>query len=146
MTPRRNRKRNLRIRFAVRPPETREGTSSRPLDLSRYVAIDWDPAETENGNHAHCARHGIDVSVVDEVLNGNWVDIQLTVYTAEHVIVGPNKKQNWMWTLLFSTSWKSPDLVRPVTGWGSKPGEIREWERVTGVEWKGSRQKEVSND
>lgn len=115
---------------------------SRPLNLEDFDAIDWDPEEDPTGNHAHCAEHGVDERVVDEVLNGNWVDIEMEVETAEFAIVGPNEKRNFMWTLLFDTSWKRGDWLRPVTGWDSRPKEIREWERATGEEWKGSRQKD----
>jgi hypothetical protein len=114
---------------------------SRPLNLDNFDAIDWDPEEDLTGNLAHCADHGIDERVVDEVLAGDWVDIEMEVHTAEFAIAGPNAKRNFMWTLLFDTSWKRGDWLRPVTGWDSKPKEIREWERVTGQEWKGSGQK-----
>jgi hypothetical protein len=85
--------------------------------------------------------HGIDELVVDEVLNGEWVNVEMIVYTAEFAIVGPNAKRNFMWTLLFDTSWKRSDWLRPVTGWGSRPKDIREWERVTRQEWTRSGQR-----
>jgi len=114
---------------------------SKPLRLENFDAIDWDSEDDPTGNHAHCAEHGVDERVVDEILDGIWVDVEMEVYTAEFAIVGPNAKGNFMWTLLLDTSWKRSDWLRPVTGWDSKPKEIREWERVTGQEWKGSRQK-----
>jgi hypothetical protein len=113
---------------------------SKALNLEKFDAIDWDPEDDSDGNHAHCAVHGVDERIVDEVLNGDWVNVEMTVYTAEFAIVGPNAAWDFMWTLLFDTSWKRGDWLRPVTGWDSKPKEIREWERVTGQKWKGSRQ------
>lgn len=114
---------------------------SRPLDLDDFDAIDWDPEGDPVGNHAHCAIHGVDELVVYEILDGDWVDVEMEVDTAEFAIVGPNARDNFMWTLLFDTSWKRGDWLRPVTGWDSKPKEIREWERVTGKTWTGSGQK-----
>jgi hypothetical protein len=111
---------------------------SKPLNLKDFDAIDWDPEDDPTGNHVHCARHGINERVVDEVLNGEWVSVEMTVFSAEFAIVGPNAKWNTIWTLLFDTSWKRGDWLRPVTGWGSKPKEITEWERVTGLKWSGS--------
>lgn len=114
---------------------------SRPLNLEDFDVIDWDPEDDPTGNHAHCAEHGIDERVVDEVLNGDWVNIEIPVETAEFAIVGPNAKGNFMWTLLFDTSWKRGDWLRPATGWDARPKDIREWESVTGNQWKGSGQK-----
>ena len=45
-----------------------------------------------------------------------------------------------MWTLIFDVSWKRDDWLRPVTGWDSRPKEITEWERITGLKWTGSGQ------
>jgi hypothetical protein len=114
---------------------------SRPLNLDDFDAIDWDYKDDPIGNYAHCAEHGIDERVVDEVLSGDWVSIEIPVDTAEFAIVGPNAKANFMWTLLFDTSWKRGDWLRPVTGWDSRPKDIREWEKATGRQWKGSGQK-----
>jgi len=113
---------------------------SRPLTLDDFDAIDWDPEGDPTGNHAHCAEHGVNEQVVDEVLSGDWVSIEIPVDTAEFAIVGPNAKRNFMWTLLFDTSWKRGDWLRPVTGWDSRPKDIREWETATGKLWKGSGQ------
>jgi hypothetical protein len=99
---------------------------SRPLNLEDYDAIDWDPENDPTGNHVHCAEHGIDERVVDEVLDGDWVSIEIPVDTAEFAIVGPNAKGSFMWTLLFDKSWKRGDWLRPVTGWDSRPKDIRE--------------------
>lgn len=79
---------------------------SKPLRLENFDAIDWDPEDDPTGNHTHCSEHGIDERVVDEVLDGNWVDVEMEVYTAEFAIVGPNAKGSLMWTLLFDASWK----------------------------------------
>jgi hypothetical protein len=115
---------------------------SRPLNLDGFDAIDWDSEDDPTGNLAHCAEHGIDERVVDEVLSGDWVSIEIPVDTAEFAIVGPNAKGNFMWTLLFDTSWKRGDWLRPVTGWDARPKDIKEWEKGTGKLWKGSGQKE----
>jgi hypothetical protein len=114
---------------------------SRPLNLWNFEGIDWGPDDDEDGNYAHCAEHGVYPWVVDEVLGGEWVDVEMEVKRADFAIVGPNAKRNFMWTLLFDVSWKRGDWLRPVTGWDSRPKEIREWERVMGQEWKGSGQK-----
>lgn len=114
---------------------------SRPLNLDEFEGgIEWDSEDYERGNLAHCLEHGIDEQVVDEVLYGDWINIEMAVETAKFAIVGPNSKYNFMWTLLFAAS-QNRDLLRPVTGWDSRPSEIGEWERVTGQEWKGSLQK-----
>lgn len=113
---------------------------SRPLKLDDFDAIDWDPEDDPTGNHAHCAKHGIDERVVDEVLSGDWVDVEIPVDTTEFAIVGPNAKENFMWTLLFDTSWKRGDWLRPATGWDARPKDIGEWERVTRKKWQGSGQ------
>lgn len=117
---------------------------SRSLNLDDFEeSLDWDPEEWERGNLAHCIdEHGIDEQVVDEVLYGNsWVNVEMMVESAEFVVVGPNWAWNFMWTLLFAPSRKRGDVLRPITGWDSKPREIREWERLTGSEWTGSWQK-----
>jgi hypothetical protein len=114
---------------------------SRPLNLDDFDAIDWDPEDDPTGNHAHCAEHGVDERVVDEVLSGDWVSIEIPVDTAEFAVVGPNAKGNFMWTLLFDRSWKRGDWLRPVTRWDARPKDIGEWERVIGKQWKGSGQR-----
>ncbi len=115
---------------------------SRPLDLGNFEGgIEWDLEEDERSNLAHCLEHNVDEQVVDEVLYGEWINVEMVVDTAEFAIVGPNSAWNFMWTLLFRPSRFRGDMLRPVTGWDSKPSEIREWERVTGYTWTGSRQK-----
>lgn len=105
---------------------------SRPLKPEEFDAIDWDPVEVENSNLAKCMRRSIDEFVVWEVLEGDWVDVQMPVETAEFVVVGPNEERNRMWTLLFAISPKRGDWLRPVTGWPSDTDEITEWENQTG--------------
>jgi hypothetical protein len=110
----------------------------RPLNLEDFDTIDWDPVEAENGNLAKCMSRGIDEGVVWEVLAGDWVDVEMPVYTAEFVVVGPNEERNQMWTLLFATSSQRGDWLCPVTGWPSGNDEITEWENQTGQKWRRS--------
>jgi len=111
------------------------------MDLSKYEAIDWDDEEEEpdeeRNNLLHCLRHGVDEQVVYEVLAEEPVQIRLRLQAAEAAFTGPNRARNEMWTLLFDTSYKRPDWLRPVTGWRARPAEIREWERVKGHRWRG---------
>jgi hypothetical protein len=88
---------------------------------------------------AHCRRLGLPEQVVYEVLSEEPVEIKLPVETAEGAFVGPNRARNQLWTLLFDTSYKRGDWLRPVTGWKAKPAEIREWEQATSKRWKGRR-------
>jgi hypothetical protein len=109
------------------------------MDLSKYEAIDWDDEEDEDGNLAHCRRLGFAEQVVYEVLSEEPVEIKLPLETAEGAFVGPNSARNEMWTLLFDTSYKRGDWLRPVTGWEAKPAEIREWEQARRTRWRGRR-------
>lgn len=77
--------------------------------------------------------------MVHEVLAEEPVEIRLRLQTAEGAFTGPNKARNQMWTLLFDTSYKRGDWLRPVTGWRAEPAEIAEWERVKGRRWRGQR-------
>lgn len=114
---------------------------SRLLKLDDFEdALEWDPEEWERGNRAHFLRHDMDEQVVEEVLFGGWW-VKMKVDSAEFAVVGPNWAWNFMWTLLFAPSRMRGDVLRPVTGWDSKLSEIREWERLTGRKWTGSRQK-----
>jgi hypothetical protein len=109
------------------------------MDLSKYEAIDWDDEDEEpdeKNNLLHCLRHGVDEQVVYEVLAGEPVEIKLKLVTAEGVFTGPDRSRTQMWTLLFDTSYKRGDWLRPVTGWKAKPAEIAEWERVKGRRWR----------
>jgi hypothetical protein len=111
---------------------------SRPLNLEDFDAIDWDPVEAEGSNLAKCMSRGIDEGVVWEVLEGDWVHVEMPVDTAEFAVVGPNEERNRMWTLLFATSSQRGDWLRPVTGWPSDNAEITEWQNRTGKEWQTS--------
>ena len=76
-------------------------------------------------------KRGIDQGVVWEVLEGDWVSVEMPVGTAEFVVVGPNEERNRMWTLLFATSSQRGDWLCPVTGWPSDNYEIADWENQT---------------
>lgn len=112
---------------------------SRPLNLDNFDALDWDEEGAEGSNLAHILKHDIDDVAVEEVLADDWISVEMTVHTAEYAIVGPDRRWNRMLTLLFDTSWKQGNWLRPVTGWESKPSEILEWERVYGEKWRGRR-------
>lgn len=96
---------------------------------SDFEEIDWDPEEDEDGNLAHCLRHGVDEQVVDHVLGFRPVKISMCLVTAELAIVGPEEDSGTFWTLLFDRSYKRGDWLRPVTGWKSEPEEIDAWNR-----------------
>ncbi len=115
-----------------------ERKKSKRIDLDDFDAIEWDPVEIEGSNLAKCGRRGIDEFLVEEVLEGEWVSVEMPVDSAEFVVVGPNEERNQMWTLLFATSSRRGDWLRPVTGWLSAPGEIAEWRNQTGLSWGGS--------
>jgi hypothetical protein len=107
------------------------------FDPYAWDAIDWDDADDEEGNLAHCMRHGVDELVVEEVLQEQPVEIKLSPVYAEFVIAGPDGGWTDHWTLLFDRSRKRGDWLRPVTGWKSKVAEIRKWEAATGKSWRG---------
>jgi hypothetical protein len=113
------------------------------MDLGKYEVIDWDDEEEQPderlNNLLHCLRHGVDERVVAEVLSEEPVEIRLATQMAEGAFVGPDRARSHMWTLLFDTSYKRGDWLRPVTGWRAKPAEIREWERVKRRRWRGRR-------
>lgn len=64
------------------------------MDLGKYESFDWDDEEDENGNLAHCRRHGIDEQLVYEVIDEEPVEVTLTIRTAEAAFVGPNRARN----------------------------------------------------
>lgn len=101
------------------------------MDLRRFEAIDWDDEEDEDGNLAHCLRHGVDERVIDEVLRGRPVEVKMRLQTAEYALVGPDEGGTH-WTVLFDTSHKRGDWLRPITGWRSTPNEVAEWNRQAG--------------
>lgn len=105
------------------------------MELSAFEAIDRDDEEDEEGNLAHCLRHGVTERVVEEVLSEDPVEVRLRLEHAEMTVVGPDRSQGQLWTLLFATSYKRGDWLRPVTGWRSKRGEVVAWEQATGRTW-----------
>lgn len=112
---------------------------SRPLNLDDFDALDWDEEDAEGSNLCHILEHDIDEVAVEDVLADYWISIEMTVYTAEFTIVGPDRRWNRMLTLLFDTSWKQGNWLRPVTRWESELPELLEWERVMGQKWGGRR-------
>lgn len=113
---------------------------SKPLNLNDFDALDWDEEDAQGSNLAHILEHDIDDVAVEDVLaDDEWISIEMTVHTAEFAIVGPDRRRGRMLTLLFDTSWKQGNWLRPVTGWESEPPELLEWERVTGQKWGGRR-------
>jgi hypothetical protein len=107
------------------------------FDPYEWEAIDWDDREDEEGNYAHCLRHGVDEEVVDDVLRERPVEVKLSPVWAEFVLAGPDGAWSTLWTLLFDRSWKRGDWLRPVTGWKSKTAEVRQWEAITRTKWTG---------
>jgi hypothetical protein len=110
---------------------------SKPLNLDDFDALDWDEVESQSSNLAHILEHDIDDVAVEDVLAHDWINIEMTVHTAEFAIVGPDRRWGRILTLLFDTSWKQGNWLRPVTGWESEPPELLEWERVMGQKWGG---------
>jgi hypothetical protein len=99
--------------------------------LARYERIDWD--DDEDGNLMHCMRVGRlgpnAERIVDEVLANDPAKLPAyPVETAEVAIVGPDLNLD-MWVILFSTSHKRGDWLRPVTGWPAEVAERRSWEQ-----------------
>lgn len=112
---------------------------SRPLRLDNFDELDWDDEHVPGSNLAHIFEHDIDDIAVEDVLDDDWINVEMIVHTAEFAIVGPDRRWNRMLTLLFDTSWKQGNWLRPVTGWESEPPELLEWERVIGQKWEGRR-------
>lgn len=101
------------------------------MNLWDFDAIDWDDDEDEDGNLVHCQSHGVDERVVDQVLRGDPVEVNLKVVTAEWVIVGPDVGGT-VWILWFDRSYRRGDWLRPVTGREAEPHEIAAWKRGRG--------------
>lgn len=104
------------------------------LDLSRYHGIEWDPEEDLDGNLVHCmqADHlGPNPErVVAEVLSEEPVEVTMRVQSAEFALVGPDRSRSVLWVVLFSTSRKRGDFLRPVTGWRAEAAERHEWHQA----------------
>ena len=101
--------------------------------LTRYERIDWDDDDDEHGNLVHCMRPGRlgpnAERIVNEVLANEPVRLpDYPVKTAEVAIVGPDLNTD-MWVILFDTSHKRGDWLRPVTGWPAEVAERRSWEQ-----------------
>ncbi|HEX5699622.1 MAG TPA: hypothetical protein VFX77_03175 [Rubrobacter sp.] len=112
---------------------------SKPLNLDEFDALDWDEEDAEGSNLAHILEHDVDDVAVENVLDDDWISVEMLVNTAEFAIVGPDRRWDRMLTLLFDTSRKRGNWLRPVTGWESEPPELLEWERVTEGKWGGRR-------
>lgn len=106
------------------------------FDPLKYELIDWDEEEDEEGNLFHCLQHGVDERVVYEVLREHPVEITLSLKSAEISIVGPDTGMVNMWTILFDTSYKRGDWLRPITGWLSNAAQITAWEQATRLPWR----------
>ena len=106
------------------------------MNLRDFEEIDWDSDEDPNGNLAHCLRSdhlGPEPErIVHEVLSEQPVRIKLKLQTAEFAIVGPDRSRSTLWVILFDTSYKRGDWLRPVTGWRAEPAERAKWEQQHG--------------
>ncbi len=100
----------------------------RPWD---FEELEWDEDDDENGNAAHCLRHGVNEQVVSEVLMEEPAEVDIGIKSAEYSVIGPDKSGR-TWTLLFAHSSKRGDWLRPITGWLATPSELREWKNARG--------------
>lgn len=107
------------------------------FDAYEWEAIDWDDPDEEDGNYAHCRRHGVTETVVDGVLRELPVEIKLSPTWSDFAIAGPDNAWSTLWTVLFDRSPRRGDWLRPVTGWLAKTAEVRQWEAVTSRRWRG---------
>ena len=110
------------------------------MQLSDYEALDLDEEDDEGGNFQHCLGEdhlGNDPKqVVDELLAEQPIVSKVRVASAEFAVTGPNADRNMLWTVVFATSGRRGDWLRPVTGWRARPAHIREWEQATGERWR----------
>jgi hypothetical protein len=110
------------------------------MQLSDYEALDWDEEDDEGGNFQHCLGEdhlGNDPKqVVDELLAEQPIVSKVRVASAEFAVTGPNADRNMLCTVVFATSGRRGDWLRPVTGWRARPAHIREWEQATGERWR----------
>lgn len=106
------------------------------MDLDRYTAIDWDDEDDLEGNLAYCRRPRrlgpAAERVVYELLSEDPYEIKFKVRTAEFALVGPDAARNRLWLVLFDTSWKRTDWLRPVTGWPAEAAERDAWKKRGG--------------
>lgn len=107
------------------------------FDSHAWEEVDWDHPDDEDGNYAHCIRHGVTETVVDDVLRERPVEIKLSPMWSEFAIAGPDRGWSTLWTVLFDTSPKRGDWLRPVTGWWAKSAEVSQWEAITSRRWRG---------
>jgi hypothetical protein len=102
------------------------------VNLSQYHEIDWDDDNDPNGNLVHCLRPDRlgpnPERVVAEVLSEEPVQVKMRIETAEFSIVGPDRARATIWLVLFDTSHKRGDWLRPVTGWRAEVAERQAWE------------------
>ena len=109
-----------------------------------YEIIDWDDPEEDpdpaTNNLLHCQQpdHLGDQAefIVYELLREEPVEVRFARQTAEHAVVGPAAARNRLYLVLFASSHKRGDWLRPVTGWTAEPAEIVDWERATGSTWR----------
>jgi hypothetical protein len=110
------------------------------MQLSDYEALDWDEEDDEGGNFQHCLGEdhlGNDPNqVVDELLAEQPIVSKVRVASAELAVTRPNADRNMLWTVVFATSGRRGDWLRPVTGWRARPAHIRGWEQATGERWR----------
>lgn len=112
-----------------------------------YEIIDWDDPEEDpdpaTNNLLHCQQpdHLGDQAefIVYELLREEPIEVRFARQTAEHAVVGPAAARNRLYLVLFASSHKRGDWLRPVTGWTAEPAEIVDWERATGSTWRGYR-------
>ncbi len=105
------------------------------FEPSRFDDIEWDDQDDDDGNLAHCLRHGVNEAVVAGVLWQQPVEITLASTMADFVIVGPDRYWSRIWTLLFIVSPYRGDRLRPVTGWPATKAQTEAWERASGLRW-----------
>ena len=52
---------------------------SKPLDLDEFDAFDWDEEDAEGSNLAHILEHDIDDVAVENVLDDDWISVEMAV-------------------------------------------------------------------
>lgn len=116
------------------------------LDIYRYEIIDWDDPEIdpkpETNNLLHCQQADhlgaqAELIVYEVLFEHRWAEVHFRTQTAPYAVVGLALSSIWL--LLLNDSHKRPDWLRPVSGWPAEAAEIRAWEQVTGLTWRGRR-------